>query len=290
MDSARSVDLSVLIPVRDGVATLGAQIDALLAQSWSETWEIVIADNGSTDGTLDLAREYAAADARVRIVEIDATTGAGAVRNAAAVSARGAAFAFCDADDIVGANWVAAMGEALRDHDAVTGPLAVDTLNPAWLVRTRGAPSATEAMTFHGSFPIMPAGNFGMRRTAWEKLEGFDEAVIANEDADLSLRAWQRGIDVTFVPDAVVNYRYRGEARVLFAQGLRYGTYRALVARRAREAGVAVPRAPGWRSWLTLLRWLPRLATPEGRASWCWVAGVRCGVARGAVRYRVLYL
>ena len=290
MDSGADVELSVLIPVRNGAGTLGAQLDALLAQSWAGAWEIVLADNGSTDGTHDLAQTVAQKDARVRIVSVEGR-GAGAVRNAAVGHSEAAAFAFCDADDVVGPHWVAAMGEALREHDAVTGPLIVDTLNPAWLVRTRGEPSPTEPMTFHGIFPIMPAGNFGMRRAAWDKLGGFDTEVIANEDAELSMRAWQSGIAVTFVPEAAVNYRYRAEARVLFDQGRRYGTYRALVARRARDAGVpGVPRVAGWRSWLTLLRWLPRVRTAEGRASLCWVAGVRCGVALGAVRYRVLYL
>jgi glycosyltransferase involved in cell wall biosynthesis len=285
------VELSVVIPVRNGEATLRTQLDAILAQQWSGSWEVVVVDNASTDRTVALAREIARAEARVRVELVPQVEGAGAVRNAGVALARGAAFALCDADDVVGASWVAAMGDALREHDAVTGPLEVATLNPTWLVRTRGTPSASSPSTFHGSFPIMPAGNFGMRATAWDRLGGFDPAVLANEDAELSLRAWEQHIDVFFTPDAVVHYRYRDEAPVLFRQGLRYGTYRVLVARRARRAGVArVPRFAGWRSWLTLVAWLPRCATREGRASLAWVAGVRLGIARGCVRYRTLYL
>jgi hypothetical protein len=95
---------------------------------------------------------------------------------------------------------------------------------------------------------------------------------------------------VHFEPDALVHYRYRTGARALFRQGFTYGTFRPLVAKRARAEGLAVPRVAGWKSWLTLVRWLVRLRSPEGRASWMWVAGVRLGLLRGCVRYRTLYL
>ena len=280
-----------MIPVRNGASTLAAQLDALLAQDWDGSWEVVVVDNGSSDGTVDLAEEYARSSTRVRVERVAGCDGAGAVRNAGVARARGAAVAFCDADDVAGPMWVAAMGDALREHDAVTGPLEVATLNPGWLVRTRGTPSPSSAPTFHGCFPTLPAGNFGMRRTAWDRVGGFDESVLANEDADLSLRAFLGHVQVYFAPDAVVHYRYRQSANALFAQGLRYGTYRALVARRARDAGVEhVPRFAGWRSWLLVVGWLPRTFSREGRASWSWVAGVRFGVLRGCLRYRVVYL
>jgi GT2 family glycosyltransferase len=167
----------------------------------------------------------------------------------------------------------------------------VTKLNPPWLVRTRGTPSLVSAPTFHGRFPVMAAGNFAMKTTVWKQLGGFDDQVLANEDTDLSLRAWQQHVEVFFTADALVHYRYRDEASVLFRQGLRYGTYRVLVARRARRAGVpGVPRFAGWRSWLVLGAWLTRATTPEGRASLAWVAGVRLGIARGCVRFRTLYL
>jgi glycosyltransferase involved in cell wall biosynthesis len=225
------MELSVIIPVRNGAGTLGAQLDALLAQSWVGAWEIVVVDNGSTDATCELVRAYAERDHRVRLVSAPAANGAGAVRNAGAARAHGNAYAFADADDVVGPTWVASIGEALRDHVAVAGRLEVAELNPAWLVRTRGTRLPTEApATFHGCFAMLPAGNFGMQATVWKELGGFDESVVANEDAELSLRVWQRRIQVHYAPDAVVHYRYRREPSVLFRQGLRYGTYRVLVA------------------------------------------------------------
>jgi GT2 family glycosyltransferase len=250
----------------------------------------VVVDNDSSDTTPELVSEYAHRDSRVRLAHAHGLRGAAAVRNEGFAAARADAVAMCDADDIVGPHWVAAMGDALALHPVVTGPLDVRACNPAWLVRTRGAPPASEPATFHGLFALVPAGNFGMQRAAWERIGGFDPDVIANEDADLSLRVWQAGFDVAFAPGALVSYRYRDSANALFRQGLAYGTFRVLVARRARAVGLRVPRVAGWRSWLTLLRWLPRLVSAEGRASCAWVAGVRLGIARGCVRFRTLYL
>ena len=46
------ITISVIIPVFNGAETIDAQLEALSRQSWSGTWEVVIADNGSTDDTL----------------------------------------------------------------------------------------------------------------------------------------------------------------------------------------------------------------------------------------------
>ncbi len=59
--------ISVVIPCRDGARVLAKQIDALLSQQTSAEFEIVVADNGSTDGTADLVHGYA--DPRVRVVD-----------------------------------------------------------------------------------------------------------------------------------------------------------------------------------------------------------------------------
>ena len=45
------MDLAVIIPARNEEDRLGAQLDALIAQEWPGQWEIVVVDNGSTDGT-----------------------------------------------------------------------------------------------------------------------------------------------------------------------------------------------------------------------------------------------
>lgn len=283
-------ELVVVIAARDARATIAAQLDALLAQSWDGTWCVTVVDNGSTDGTDALVEGYAARDPRVRLVRAPEARGAAAVRNAGVALTESIGLAMCDADDVVAPMWVRAMGDGLRHHPCVTGPLDVRTLNPDWLVATRGAPPLDAPMTFHGCFTMLPAGNFAMRRSVWDELGGFDASMITHEDADLALRAALAGHDAHFDPNARVAYRYRGEARVLFRQARAYGRFRPLIARRARAAGMAVPRIPGWKSWLLLLVWLPRLRHANGRAAYAWVAGARIGMVEGSIRARALYL
>ena len=285
------MDLSVVIPAKNVGATLPAQLDALLAQQWDGEWEIVVVDNASTDDTAAIARRYAARDPRVRVVPATSGRGVSYVRNTGIEAARADRVSICDGDDIVGDRWVAAMGDALRDHECVTGPIEVGRLNPAWLLRTRGVFEADRPRTFHGVFPSISGGNVGLHRSLWERAGRFDETVFGNEDVEFSLRLFQMGVPVQWEPDAVVHYRYRTETRALWRQGRFYGACRPYICRRLRDAGLPTPpRFAGWKSWVMLVVWLPRLVTREGRASWVWVAGNRLGQVEGCIRNRVLYL
>lgn len=287
---AAPCELTVVIPARNEERTLPAQLEALLAQEWSGAWEVVVADNRSTDGTAEVVRRYAAVDPRIRVVDAGARPGLSACRNAGAAAGRGRSFALCDADDLVADGWVAAVGEALRDHEFVTGPLELDRLNPGWLADTRGRGDERGVPMFYGVFPFAHGNNLGLQRAVWERLGRFDEDFPNGaEDIEFGLRAWRAGVAVHFVEGAVVHYRYRGGPRELWRQGTTYGRSRPLVRRRLKELGAPAPSpVAGWRSWLWLVRHLPGLRSPEGRAAWVWVAANRVGHVQGSLRHRCL--
>ena len=285
------IDLTVVIPANDVGTTLSAQLDALAPQQWAGSWEIVVVDNRSTDDTRAIALDYARRWDHVRVVDAPDRPGLCHARAIGISSARGAAIAICDGDDVVADGWVRAMGDALRDHPVVTGPLEVDRLNPRWLAETRGRPSATEAGTWFGLFPLVSGGNLGLHRSVWNAVGEFDDAYLGAEDAEWSLRLARAGITVHFAPDAVLHYRYRAEPDVLWRQGNRYGLNRPRLRRRIAASGYPPPsRFSGWRSWAWLVAHLPGLRTQHGRARWSWVAGVRIGHLRGSLRDRTLFL
>jgi glycosyltransferase involved in cell wall biosynthesis len=287
-----TLDLSVVIPARNEAATIRDQLDALLAQSWSGRWEVVVADNGSTDDTARIVEEYGSRDARVRLVTADRRAGLNYTRNTGIATTDSAAFALCDADDLVADGWVAAMGDALAVHPIVTGLLELDRLNPAWLAGSRGRGDERGLPTFHGIFPTVHGNNMGMQRRVWEELGRFDEdVIIGSDDVEISMRAWRVGIPVHFVEEAVVHYRYRPEPRALWRQGRNYGRSRPLVVRRLRDEGLPCPsRVAGWRSWAWLVAHVGDLRSDEGRAAWTWVAANRLGQVEGSIRYRSLFL
>jgi glycosyltransferase involved in cell wall biosynthesis len=288
--AAAPCELTVVIPARNEARTLPAQLEALLAQEWSGTWEVVVADNGSTDGTAEVVHGFGALDPRVRLVDAGARPGLSACRNAGAAGGLGRSFALCDADDLVGDGWVAAIGEALRHHEFVTGPLELDRLNPPWLAGTRGRSEERGLPTFYGVFPFAHGNNLGLHRATWERLGRFDEDFPNGaEDIEFGLRAWHADVAVHFVEAAVVHYRYRGRPRELWRQGRIYGSSRPLVRRRLKELRAPAPSPiVGWRSWLWLLAHLGGLRSPEGRAAWVWVAANRVGHVQGSLRHRCL--
>jgi glycosyltransferase involved in cell wall biosynthesis len=285
-----AIDLSVVVPCHNVGATLAEQVDALLTQDWHGTWEIVLVENGSTDDTARVAAGYAAAHPRVRLITATARAGASYARNTGVAAANADSVALCDGDDIVEPGWLAAMGDALAEHPVVTGPVNADVLNPAWLVRTRGALPMDAPRKLLDTIPIAPSGNIGMHRAVWEQIGGYDEQMAVGEDQEFCIRLWEQKIPIYFAPRAEIAYRYRTDARSLFRQGRLYGRGRPAVYRRASQVGVRAPRLSGWRSWLLLVAWLPRLVSAEGRASWCWLAGVRLGQLEGSARARTLYI
>ena len=237
-----------------------------------------------------LVGRYADGWPRLRIVDAPPGGGPGSARNVGAAAAAGSALAFCDADDVVAPGWVAAMGDALRHHEFVTGPLELDRLNPTWLVESRGRSFADRRPVYEGIFPYASSCNLGVRRPVFERAGGFDAAWRVGEDIELSMRLWLSGIVLHFEPGAVVHYRYRPTLRSTYRQARSYGRVRPLLAERLRRAGRPAPnRSAGLRNWAWLVRHVLLLAGRPGRAKWLWVAGQRVGSLEGSWRVRRLY-
>lgn len=288
---ANIVELSVIMPAFNAASTIGAQLDALQEQQWDSSWEVVVADNGSTDTTAVIVSQRAAIDSRVRLVDAGDQRGAAHARNVAVAVAHGTSIAFCDADDVVGDNWVASMGTALRETPFVTGPQEYTVLNEPGLHAVYGARPALELQLFAGVFPFGPTANLGIRRKAFDRLGGFDTSIAVYEDLEFCLRAWLNGVDLQFVPDIVVHYRYRSTLRGLWNQAITYGAAGPEIARRLADAGRQTP--PRWRgakNWLWLARKLPSLRSQAGRARWVVVAGGSAGRLMGSVRSRHVML
>src|SRR5262245_35038573 len=111
--------LSVIIPCYNAAETIGDQLEALTCQRWSQLWEVVVVDNKSTDRSRTIVESYQKRLPNLRMINAFERQGQAHARNVGAQVACGESLAFCDADDEVGAEWLAAMGEALSKHDFV---------------------------------------------------------------------------------------------------------------------------------------------------------------------------
>jgi len=109
--------LSVVVPAYNAADTLGCCLDSLLAQE-EKAIEVLVVDDGSTDGTLALAESYAARDVRVRVFGFAHNRGVSEARNHALEQARGAYIGFCDADDWVATGMYDALLRTAEKNDA----------------------------------------------------------------------------------------------------------------------------------------------------------------------------
>jgi glycosyltransferase involved in cell wall biosynthesis len=230
------IKLSVILPCFNGAATLAAQLEALAMQQWSKPWEVIVANNGSTDGSMAIVEQYRDRLPHLRILEVH-TPGQprGPVTrsyNKALQVVRGEAVVFCEADDEVAPGWLAAMGNALAEHDMVAGRLEYWKLNPDWLVAAYGdkygdRPQETQLLrAIEPPLHLMTFGsgcNLGMRMSMYRQLGPLDESFPCVYDTDYCWKAQTEGFHLQFVPEAVVHYRLRHTLKGMFRQAKNWG-------------------------------------------------------------------
>jgi glycosyltransferase involved in cell wall biosynthesis len=283
--------VTVVVPVLDAAATLPQQLDALAWQTYSGAWEVVISDNGSTDGSADLARGWADRLPDLRIVDSSDRRGINHARNVGAAAARGDLVLLCDADDVVDSGWVAAMAEAARHCDVLGGRLDEDTLNDPLARAGRPAQPQDELPTALRFLPYAVGANCGIRTSVVRELGGFNEDYVRGAaDIEFFWRAQLAGHRLCFVPDAVVQYRYRPGTKKLARQFYRYGMAEAQL---YRDFGTQVPkddlRTVLWR-WRCILAETRRAVRhPSARADWARQLAYRTGRIRGSIRFRVAF-
>jgi glycosyltransferase involved in cell wall biosynthesis len=209
--------VSVIVPVHDAAPTLGSQLAALTAQDYEGEWELIVADDHSTDGSAEIARAHGA-----RVVE-SAGRGPNVARNAAARAARGDFLAFCDADDVADREWLAGLVAGAARGDLVAGRLDVESLNAPEVRSWHETPAWDRGNPIRRFMPVVSTANLGIWRSVFTALGGFSEQVVRGEDKDLGWRAQLAGHEIVRAPEAVVSYRYRPTVAATVVQHFAWG-------------------------------------------------------------------
>lgn len=242
-----SVVASVIVPVHNGAATLRACLDSVLAQD-GPPFEVVVADDASTDASTGIVAAMARTDARLRLVRLARNAGPAEARNAAIRAARGAVLVLLDSDCVAEAGWLAGHCRAQR-HAPIVGGAVVG------IHRTAFGRADTYCSWF-ASMPTQPAGlrtrdhlptaNLSVARGVFERIGLFREGErLYSEDAELGARARRAGEAVFFDPSIRVRHHDRDDLRAYLAHqwaaGIQMLNYR-------REPGAAyrwaMPRGP----------------------------------------------
>lgn len=284
--------LSIIIPCLNAELTLAGQLEALARQQWHD-WEVIVADNGSTDGSRRVVERFRGRLPGLKWIDASQRRGAGYARNLAVRHASGEALLFCDADDEVADGWLTAMGRALQEHDFVASRLEPTKLSDPKLLATRRCPQQ-HGLQHYTYPPFLPhAGTCGLavKRNVHEAVGGFDESFMRLQDTDYCWRIQIMGVPLQFVPDALVHMRFRGDLHASYRQAREWGEYNVKLYKKYRAHGMPkLSFRRGVNTWVRLARRLPREWPSARRNRWVWDFNWALGRLRGTIKHGVMSL
>ena len=290
------MDVSVVVPVRNSERTLPALLASLAQQDCDERYEVIVADDASTDGSVAAATDFTRC-LPLLICQMSRHGGPGAARNAGVERANAATLAFCDGDDIVHPAWLRWLCAAIRRSPLVAGAihhLDQDAVRPPASALGEPLIDPDGLTAYHRHLPWGLTANLAVRRDAFAEIGGFAEELGLDGDADLCWRLAARGVDLAYEPAAIVFKRGRSGTVPTFRQWLNYGRGHPLLFRHHRYNGMPrlSPREAATR-YAETARAIghcvrhPRSGAARGAAA---RLGQDVGRVIGSARWRSLYL
>jgi glycosyltransferase involved in cell wall biosynthesis len=213
--------VSILIPAYNAKAWISDTLRSAIAQTWQEK-EIIVVDDGSTDQTLAIARQFESDQLRVVTQK---NQGAAAARNKAFSLSKGDYIQWLDADDLIGLDKIASQMNALGDS-----PDKSILLSGSWgqflhrPYRTKFVPTALWCDLSPVEWLIRKMGqNLYMQTASWlvsrELTEGagpWDTRLLGDDDGEYFCRILLASHGVRFVPEAKVYYRAAGASSLSY--------------------------------------------------------------------------
>ena len=204
--------ISVVIPSRNRAGYLGAALERLAAQELDEPYEVIVVDDGSTDGTQELLAAAGVLHART-----DPPRGPNAARNRGAAMAGAPLVVLIDDDVRPPPRWLAAYLDGAERHpeaEAFGGPIWARLDGPA----PRGcgrepAPITTLDLGAHDAeAEFVWSANMMVRRSALERIGGFDESIVGGgEEEDWLRRLHAAGGRAMYLAGAGLEHRRAGD-------------------------------------------------------------------------------
>lgn len=276
---AQAPGISVVMPIRNEERHLRAAVERVLDQHYPGELEIVLSVGPSTDATLAVAQELAAANAAVRVVD-NPTGYTPAGLNIAIAEARHDILVRVDGHGELSPGYLETVVRLLEETGAANVGGRMDAQGQAPFEMAVAAAYNSRLGLGGGGFHLdgTPAGPAptvflgAFRRAALEAVGGFDETMHRAQDWELNYRLRRAGHVVWYSPELVVTYRPRSSVRALAKQFYLTGQWRREVVRRHPETlglrylvpplavlGLATGTAGGLVGLLLRNRWLSAL-------------------------------
>jgi succinoglycan biosynthesis protein ExoA len=243
--------VSVVIPCRNEVAHIESCVRSILAQQPGVSFEVIVADGMSDDGTRDILSRLANADGRLRIVDNPrkiVSTGL----NLAIRAARGRVIIRMDVHTEYAPDYVFQCLTLLEKTGA-------DNVGGPWVARGRGYMGRMIAATFQSPFAVGGSRAHApeyegqvatvylgcWRRDVFKRIGFFDEELVRNQDDEFNLRLSRAGGKIWQSPRIRSWYTTRGSLRALFRQYQQYGYWKVRVIQKHKMPASVMYLVPG---------------------------------------------
>ena len=231
--------VSVIIPVYNGEAYLAEAVESVLCQT-HRPLEIIIVDDGSTDGTASVASSFAD---NIHYV-YQSNAGPSAARNRGLEMAKGELIGFLDADDL----WSENALDIQLAYLAGDPNVEVVVGYTQQIRQTKLSNSASIYEEFSDAWPALLLGSAVIRKNAFEKIGYFDQSMRFCEDVDWLMRAKETGLPMVIHQKVILLYRRHDNnltnqkelGQKFFVRALKMSLDRR------RKAGKGIPTQLSW--------------------------------------------
>ncbi len=233
--------ISVIVPAFNAEKTIGACLDALLAQSAPrDLYEIIVVDDGSTDKTRQVV------ESRGVKTLTQPNRGAAAARNLGAQNARGDILLFIDADSVPDARWVEAMVAPFADSSiaGASGEKKTRQTNLWARYVQLEYDYKYDRMDAHRTTDFIDSSTAAYRREIFLSNHGFDTTLMEAEDTDLSFRLSERGCAMVLARDAIVYHTHPESLGEYLRRKYHYAIWRTIIYARYPRKAASDTRTP----------------------------------------------
>ena len=235
--------VSIVVPTFNGALRIEACLDALQRQQTERAFQILVVDDGSTDGTAGIVKQFAG----VRVIH-QPNAGPAAARNRGAREAGASILLFTDDDCIPAQNWIDAMLAPFTDPEVVGAKGVYRTRQKPIIARFVQIEYEDKyrLMSPEKDIDFIDTYSAAFRRDRFLEMGGYDTSfpVACAEDVELSYRMSARGWKMRFVPDAMVGHTHPERLESYLRKKYKFAYWRMLAVRKNPAKGVKDSHTP----------------------------------------------
>lgn len=242
-DGVPSASATIIIPTFNGAKRISNCLDALLPQAARVAAEILVVDDGSTDGTAALVGAYPG----VRLIT-QRNAGPAAARNRGALEATGSILLFTDDDCVPNPDWLTTMLRPFADQEVVGDKGAYRTHQHQIVARfvQLEYEDKYRFMSANEDIDFIDTYSGAYRRENFLEMKGYDTSfpVACAEDIELSYRMSAHGWKMRFVPEALVYHTHPASFMNYIKKKYKFAYWRVLAVRKNPSKGVKDSHTP----------------------------------------------